>query len=136
MSDCFDSRKDVPVIRRANAAYIATLAEELLPPLRLAARGAGYALAVHGTMARDIDLIAVAWTENASDADYLLGQLKGVIAGVTGRALTQSGGWTKKPHGRLAQTIIHAGHDAEIDLSVIPPTTSPTQSVETREDRV
>lgn len=120
MSDGYDVRKDCPAIRVANAAYIAALLESLLPPMRMAARGAGYALTVHGTLARDIDLVAVPWTEGASSPDHLLEQLKGVVAGVTGRALTQAGDWTKKPHGRLAKTIIHGGYDGEIDLSVMP----------------
>ncbi len=119
MSDCFDARKDVPAIRRANAAFIASLMAELLDPMRLAARGAGYALTVHGTQARDIDLVAIPWTLGAASADHLVDRLCGVIAGVTGRAL-RSGQWTDKPHGRLAITIIHGGHDAEIDLSVMP----------------
>jgi hypothetical protein len=119
MSDCFDARKDSPVLRQANAAYIEALMAEMLPALRMAARGSGYALGVHGTLARDIDLLAAPWTEQADSAEFLVQRLCGVVAGFTGRALTMQS-WSDKPHGRRAVTIIHGGHDAEIDLSIMP----------------
>lgn len=118
MSDHFDVRKDCPVQRRAMAAYVASLLEDLLPPLRTAARGCGYALAVHGSLQRDIDLVAIPWTESASDPELLVSRLAGVIAGALGRAHPSSS-WTDKPHGRRAVTIITCG-DAEIDLSIMP----------------
>ena len=40
---------------------------EILRPLRKQARSMGYALAVHGSMARDLDLVAVPWVESAAD---------------------------------------------------------------------
>jgi hypothetical protein len=39
----------------------------LLPALREVARRFGYALAVHGSLEWDIDLVAVPWCENAPD---------------------------------------------------------------------
>ena len=118
MSASFDARKDSHAQRRAMAAYVASLLEDLLPPMRLAARGAGYAIAVHGSLQRDIDLVAIPWTTDAQAADELVERLNGVIAGVLGRAC-QLGEWSEKPHGRRALTIITPG-DAEIDLSVMP----------------
>lgn len=40
---------------------------EILRPLKKQARSMGYALAVHGSMARDLDLVAVPWVEGAVD---------------------------------------------------------------------
>jgi len=120
----FDVRKDSPAVRRATAAFVASLLEDLLPPMRLAARGCGYALTIHGSQARDIDLVAIPWIERADDPELLVARLCGVIAGVTGRALPMKE-WADKPHGRRAVTIIHGAHDAEIDLSIIP--RSPTR---------
>ena len=118
MSAYFDVRKDSPMERRAQRAYVDALLAELLPPLQMAARGCGYALAVHGSLCRDIDLIAVPWTEQADDPKLLVDRMLGVIAGLLGRATAQD--WTSKPHGRQSILIYHAGHGAEIDLSVMP----------------
>ena len=118
MSDNFDVRKDCPIQRRAMAAYIASLLDDLLPAMRTAARGCGYAIAVHGSLARDIDIVAIPWTSNAQKLEVLVDRLLGVIAGALGRATTL-GKWSDKPHGRKALTIITPG-DAEIDLSIMP----------------
>jgi hypothetical protein len=39
--------------------------ELLIEPLRAVARSLGYALTVHGSLVRDIDLVAVPWTSDA-----------------------------------------------------------------------
>jgi hypothetical protein len=118
MSNFFEARKDCPVLRRATRAYIETLLEDLLPPMSLAARGCGYAIAVHGSLSRDIDLVAVPWTSHASTSELLVDRLCGVIAGVMGRACRR-GELVNKPHGRKALLIITTG-EAEIDLSIMP----------------
>jgi hypothetical protein len=118
MAEHFDVRKDSGVQRRAMRAYIDALLDELLPPLRLAAKGCGYALTVHGSLQRDIDLVAVPWVDNAQDPELLVSRLCGVIAGALGRAHPMKE-WTDKPHGRKAVTIITTG-EAEFDLSIMP----------------
>jgi hypothetical protein len=118
MSDHFDARKDSEAHRRAMGAYIASLVDDLLPPMRLAARGCGWAITVHGSLKRDIDLVAIPWTTSAQKPEVLVDRLIGVIAGVLGRAVPMKD-WTEKPHGRRALTIITSG-EAEIDLSIMP----------------
>ena len=118
MSDYFEAEKDVPALRRARGAYIAALLDDLLPPMRTVARACGYAIAVHGSLQRDIDLIAVPWTAAAYEPEEFVKALRGAVAGVTGRAHV-SAEWTPKPHGRQALTIITSG-DAYIDLSIMP----------------
>lgn len=102
----------------------------LLPKLMEAGREVGYAIAVHGSMARDLDVIAIPWTEDAVSAERLVMH---VVAAMDGRlrngaTRNEDGTWThapasvptSKPHGRMAWTI-HIGHDGlYIDLSVMP----------------
>lgn len=106
------------------ASPVAYLA--FLPRLVAIAKELGYALAVHGSMARDFDLIAVAWTHAAKPPEELVEAF-----------IKTTGGWIicdpnadpfdysrrcpePKPHGRLGWTI-HLGGGPFIDLSVIPP---------------
>lgn len=97
-----------------------------LPALREAARNCGYAIGVHGSMRRDLDLIATPWVENYSTPDELAHALANAACGIT-----RSGNydWEVKPHTRIATSIptcwprwygeAGCGH---IDLSVILPT--------------
>jgi hypothetical protein len=127
VSDRFDARTDSTVIRAASMAFVTALLDDLMPHLALAARGCGYALAVHGSRCRDIDMIAVPWTTEADTAEFLLGRLIGTLAGSVGRAI-QVGQWSDKPHGRRAITIILPGMCPEIDLSVTPRVETPIAS--------
>jgi hypothetical protein len=107
----------------------------LVPQLAAAGREVGYAIAVHGSMARDLDIVAVPWTEEAVSAERLVMHL---MAAVDGRLVNASrfkgkdadgkDQWedapasvpTPKPHGRLAWSI-HVGHGGlYVDVSVMP----------------
>ena len=103
-------------------AYNRALLDLILEPMRLAARHAGYAITVHGSLNRDIDLVAIPWREHGVwEMDALVDALVGAIRGVTG-ACHKSASWTEKPHGRRARTlIVFCGMaDAQLDLSIIP----------------
>ena len=93
------------------------LYERLIGPLREEAHRLGYALAVHGTLVRDIDLIAVPWIKDAAQPEVLAEALRVVAERVSGFArnldavgssnpehfrLGCPGG---KPHGRRAWTF-------------------------------
>lgn len=114
----------VEAVLGARAAY-----HELLEPLRETARDYGYALAVHGSTARDIDLIAVPWTDIAVDPLTLAEALRSTAERVHGRAYRRAhrarpdhqrlGSPGEKPHGRLTWTF-HLGGGPYIDLSVMP----------------
>lgn len=126
-------KRDQPdAIREATGAFCRTLLDAILPSIRLAARHHGYAVAVHGSLKRDIDLVAVAWREhNVSAPDELVRAICGAIGGITGNCLRMSDS-TQKPHGRIAYTLIHGGFIGEIDLSVVPPLPKPaTEGVTT-----
>ncbi len=121
MSDNFQAEKDCPAIRRATRAYVETLLAEILPALQLSARGCGYALTVHGSLARDIDLVAIPWTSTADKPELLVQRLCGALSAFLGRAINlRADDWAEKPHGRRALTIILPGNCPEIDLSIMP----------------
>jgi hypothetical protein len=87
------------------------------PVMCEAARSLGYALAVHGTMDKDLDLIAVPWIDNACAPLTLVRTL----ANVAGGTLFESAGHTpeEKPHGREAWLLI-LNNGAAVDLSIMP----------------
>lgn len=121
----YDARKECPAVKKATAAYIASLLDDILVPMRMAARGKGYAITVHGSLSRDIDLVAIPWSEDASPVEELLDALAGSVAGTLGRAGILSGPDNKfrlveKPHGRVAVTMYIVGIVSEIDLSIMP----------------
>lgn len=104
-------------------AYNRALLGLILEPMRIAAKDVGYAITVHGSLNRDVDLVAIPWREhNVADPDRLMTILQGVICGITGRCHREQG-WTQKPHGRLARIIsVWCGESTcSLDLSVMPP---------------
>jgi hypothetical protein len=94
--------------------------ERLIEPLRLVARQHGYALAVHGSLSRDIDLVAVPWTEEAVSG---FGLMTALLAEVRrrneGTATVYPEMPSEKPHGRLAWSI-HLGGGPYLDISILP----------------
>jgi hypothetical protein len=88
----------------------------IYPALAQIARDHGYALALHGSLQRDLDLIAVPWTPEASGPDVLL---KALCEEFDTPDNNKDSGPTVKPHGRLAWTI-PLWWGAYIDLSIMP----------------
>jgi hypothetical protein len=92
----------------------------VLAALRVSARAHGYAVAYHGSLSRDIDVIAVPWKDMVSPPRVFVADV-----------VKRTGGWlrakdncpTARPHGRLAWSIHIIGTGTYIDLSVMPPTT-------------
>ncbi len=104
------------------AAYVA-----LYPMLSIVANRHGYALAVHGSLHRDFDLIAVPWIEEASEPLALIKALKKATATVTQAEgfdhLVKDCKPTEKPHGRLAYSlhVTNSGmYGGYLDISVMP----------------
>lgn len=102
-------------------AFNRALLDIILPPMRNAALDAGYALAVHGSLNRDIDLIAVPWAADCDTKEELVDCLIGAMRGVIKRACKQ-GEWAEKSHGRQAIILLAfcGENSAFIDLSVMP----------------
>jgi hypothetical protein len=109
------------------------LYELLIEPIRSQCRNLGYAIAVHGSLNRDIDLIAVPWTADAVSPRRLAEEVFAVAWHVNwlahwswfparGQEFTLEGGPGIKPHGRLGWVInLTMGKGPYIDLSVMPP---------------
>lgn len=91
----------------------------LYESLRLIAVENGYTLAIHGSMARDMDLVAIAWKERVIHPDVLIHKFVEEI----GATIYQSSYPKKeeKPHGRLAYGLYFLAGDWYLDISVIPP---------------
>jgi hypothetical protein len=81
----------------------------------------GYALALHGSMARDLDLVAVPWTDDADSPEKLIEAFVRFVVS-KGAIEMRTPLPTKKPHGRLAYSISigHEGH--YLDVSIMPRT--------------
>ena len=119
----------------------------MYPGLCDIARAKGYALAIHGTVTSDLDLIACPWTDEACSAEDLMHTLKEHIGALDYRGLLERDcDWASqkqidqivagerergenkprgpfdcelKPHGRKAWNLyMHFG--AKVDLSVMP----------------
>lgn len=114
------SPNEIPAIREATGAFCRSILDSILPAIREAARFQGYAIAVHGSLKRDIDLVAVAWTDQARPPEELVRVVQGAVGGILGNCLRLAEP-AMKPHGRIAYTLIHPGFAGEIDLSIIPP---------------
>lgn len=81
----------------------------------------GYALALHGSMQRDFDLIAVAWTDEAKPH---LEMIKAMLDFVGAYYDEEDFEQMKaiKPHGRIAYSLNLCDGGGYLDISIIPPT--------------
>lgn len=103
----------------------------LLPALRFRAKSCGYALAVHGSMQRDIDVVAVPWREHAVGAEDLIAAIREIVKAVT--RIDHVEGPTPKPAGRAAWSLhltAYGGDGPYLDISVFGPTTKPSEAAE------
>lgn len=120
-------------------ANIAPFYACLYPALCDVARSQGYALAIHGSVVTDLDLIAIPWTDAAVDDETLIAALFERINALDYRRLLrrdcewftdeqveqiaaqsdENKAWHPKPHGRKAWNLyLHFG--AKVDVSVMP----------------
>lgn len=91
----------------------------LYDSMRRAALDCGYALALHGSMQSDMDLMAMPWVEDASPVDVLVSKLNDCIGETVWKESNLHLRETR-PHGRMIYTLSMMG-SWHIDLSVIPP---------------
>lgn len=77
------------------------------------ARGCGYCIAVHGSMQRDLDLVAIPWVLRATSPRWLVKQLCDELGCKTHADVV------RKPHGRIAYTLLMGGA-CFMDLSILP----------------
>jgi len=104
----------------------------LLPALKKAAAQSGYALAVHGSMQRDLDLIAMPWVPKAYTPESLMVMLNRVLwRDFQFKRSHWQKSVTRQPHGRLSYSMPFAHLSDEInqggklaayiDISIMPP---------------
>jgi hypothetical protein len=100
----------------------------MVPHVAQVARRYGYAIGLHGSMARDLDLIAVPWVKEAAPAETLVEAVRDAVGGdIRNDPPTDANRYhettrnpARKPHGRRAWSIYFSGHRFYIDLSVMP----------------
>lgn len=104
------------------AAYVA-----LYPMLQQIAKRHGYALAVHGSLHKDFDLVAIPWVDEARDALTLIRAIKKATRTVIHHEKVdheyKDCRPTKKPHGRVAYSLhvtSHGMYGGYLDISVMP----------------
>lgn len=108
--------------------------------LKIIAKEFGYNLVLHGSMSRDMDLIAIPWEEEVGDVDKMIQ----IFADLLGGAILDKGKGhevfvkqNKKPHGRTVYIInLNRGafksNDPQyyLDISVMPTQTNENKSAE------
>jgi hypothetical protein len=92
--------------------------EFVIGPLRNCAEERGYTVAIHGSLSRDIDLIAIPWESKCCKADELVDSFGNIMAEKFGEISIIPCNH-QKPHGRRAWAIFF-GKETYIDLSVMP----------------
>lgn len=97
------------------AANYAPVYCALYPELATLAREHGYALALHGSVARDFDLICIPWVDAPSEPDALIDAITTKFS-----IRRHPGGWAEMKHGRCAHTIVIEFGECAIDLSFMP----------------
>lgn len=88
----------------------------LYPKLAEITRKHGYALAVHGTLGRDMDLICIPWVPVVSEPRTVIDEMTSTFD----LWLLFEGKPTAKEHGREAYTICIGFGECAIDLSFMP----------------
>jgi hypothetical protein len=83
----------------------------------------GYALVMHGSFTRDLDLVAIPWTVGATDPEHLVKRITLALDDLS--LLVKKPGApsqaTERPHGRLSWTLTFKafGDPRFVDLSVV-----------------
>jgi hypothetical protein len=105
---------------------------DVLALARVAARQEGYALTVHGSLSRDLDLVAVPWTDKASGTEVVVEAIRKAVGGwlVVTDPAGRNGYYAmddddkrspiERPHGRTGWRIFGVLRHCYIDLSVVP----------------
>jgi hypothetical protein len=86
----------------------------LYPQLAEITRKHGYALAAHGSLARDFDLVCIPWVEAPSKPADVVAEM------ITSFCITQVGEPTYKLHDRLVYTLSLSFGECFLDLSFMP----------------
>lgn len=86
----------------------------MYPRLVKIAQTHGWALAVHGSMGRDFDLVAIPWLPECDDPFIVVSSM------TEGMDLRRVGTVSKREHGRLIFTLSVGFGECALDLSFMP----------------
>jgi len=86
----------------------------LYPPLAEVARKHGYALAAHGTLGRDFDLICVPWVDNPSEPQAVVNEIMNEFD------IKQVGQPQEMSHKRICYTLKVSFGECFLDFSFMP----------------
>lgn len=86
----------------------------IYPDLAEIARNHGYALAIHGSLARYFDLICIPWVESPSGSQVVINEMCRTFA------IKEVGESIVKEHGRKVHTLSIVHGECFIDLSFTP----------------
>jgi hypothetical protein len=106
----------MPTLDKKKPSWAPAYVTGIYPALAGEARRLGYALALHGSLTRDFDVVAVPWSESAVPAQELVANLAQLFDLTPMHPLDQP---VRKPHGRLTW-VLPLWWGAHIDLSVMP----------------
>lgn len=86
----------------------------------------GYAAMMHGSFTRDLDIVAVPWTDEACEPEHLVCR---VLASNLNLSEAAPGKPGSKPHGRRVWTLMlpEFGDPRFVDLSICQPLNAGTQ---------
>lgn len=103
------------------------------------ARKHGYALAIHGSVITDMDLVAIPWVEDCAEPEVVMQAIKDHVHALSFREMLRNDlpnisdeqveeeavrckeqSPERKPHGRLSWNL-YLRHGVKIDLSVVWP---------------
>lgn len=88
------------VTSNGRAAFYAAMWDDI----RQCAMDCGWAVALHGSLASDMDIMAMPWTENAVSFASLIQKISKLFSGNFLSGL-HSISYNDKPHGRIVATI-------------------------------
>lgn len=112
--------------------YAPIYAAALYPELAKIFIKHGWALAVHGSLARDMDLIAVPWSEAVDDPETVIDE---ICSHFDIRVIDAPERVGIKNHGRIAYTISVGHGECALDLSFMPRQKSPDGAISISEDK-
>lgn len=97
-----------------NPNYAPVYTAAMYPELAKICQEHGFALAVHGSVARDFDIIAIPWAKEVSSPNTLLAAI------CKKYAVDFIGHPTVKEHGRVAYTLSVGFGECSLDFSFFP----------------
>jgi len=102
------------VVTNGRAVFYACMWDDF----RQAALNNGWALGLHGSLASDMDIMAMPWIENCSGIDEMIKSLEDCLTIPDAAAHFKTKRSDDKPNGRVVYTV-HIFSDFYLDINII-----------------